>query len=99
MFLQTQDGVLSLQGALTMANVNEAQFRLFVDAVAEPSVHTVDLTALQRADSACVAWLLAALRTKKHQQRPIRFVGMSSDLRLLTSLYDIDGWIEESEAA
>ena len=91
---ERQGETLFLREAVTVSTVTAAQYRFFCDSVADQAVDTLDLSAVSRADSACVALLLAAVRIKKQQQQPLRFVHMPVDLRMLTSLYEVDPWIQ-----
>ena len=95
MNVECNGGVVALQAAVTMATVDAAQYRHFCQAVADSAVHTLDLAAVSRADSACAALLLAAMRIKKAQQQTLKLAHMPADLRMLTALYEIDPWITE----
>lgn len=95
MNVECNGGVVALQAAVTMATVDAAQYRRFCQEMADSTVHTLDLAAVSRADSACVALLLAAMRIKQAQQQTLKLAHMPADLRMLTALYEIDPWITE----
>lgn len=90
MNISETQGTVSLSGDVTAAALNQEHCRRLYAAVAA-GVHTVDLHAVARADSACVA-LLLALRRRRPQ---LRFAGLPEDVRKLSALYETDAWIAE----
>lgn len=91
---ETRDGVLFLQGAVTMSTVTDVQHHRFCQAVSAPAIHTLDLAKVSQADSACMSLLLVAIRVKKNQHHLLHFSHMPAGLRMLMSLYEIDAWIK-----
>lgn len=90
---EVRQHTLYLSQAVTMNTVTAEGYQAFVRLL-DKTVSTVDVSAVDEADSACVALLVAALRQKQQQQQSLHFVGISSELAQLMALYEVDGWIK-----
>lgn len=91
MHSEVRNHILYLSQAVTVNTVTDEAHEAFMRCLRE-DVHTVDLSAVDEADSACVALLIAALREKKQQH--VHFVGIPSGLAQLMTLYEVDKWIK-----
>lgn len=89
MHYAVQDGCLYLHGTATVHTVTASVYRQFVKECSQANIHTLDLTGLQKADSACVSLLLAALRTNK----TLTLNSLPNSVQALLELYEIQEWI------
>lgn len=82
------DGVLRVEGALTMATAADWLERGRVCARAGDLV--VDFSAVTSADSAALALLFDWIRTARAAGRAVRQAGMPAGMRSLAALYGVD---------
>ena len=88
MQISETQGTVFLSGKITAATLKQEDCRRVYAAVG-PSVHTVDLSRVERADSACLSLLLALRR--RHPQ--LGFAGLPEDVCVLSALYGTDDWV------
>lgn len=86
-----QDGCLYVQGAATVHTVTASTYQKFITQCRQSNVHTLDLSGLECADSACVSLVLAALRNKPTGNLTLR--GLPESVQSLAELYEIREWI------
>lgn len=80
---------LRVDGLLTVETTHSSYDSL----VSQGAVKEIDLSQVQRADSAALALLLAAQRRAERAGQPLRVTGAPSNLSVLAQLYGVDDWI------
>lgn len=91
MQITVQNDTLLLKGAVTVQTLTAPDHKHFVQQCQQPHIHSLDLSGVIRADSACVSLLLAALR-----QRPsgsLNIIGLPESVKDLAQLYEIESWL------
>ena len=61
----------------------------YFGATKQPEIDTLDLSGVERADSACVSLLLNALREKSS----LKIHALPESVRVLAELYEIEEWV------
>ena len=89
MQIETRYGVLLLGGDITVRTLNDSDLRQFERVCADAAVTQLDLSGVERADSACLALLLIAQR----REQPLSFLSVPASVRALAELYEINDWI------
>ncbi len=87
---EIRNGVLHLSGDITVKTVGKAAYTQFEQQCRSSEVHTLDLAAVGRADSACVSLLLSALRLKGGA---VAFQSVPASVAALADLYEIKDWV------
>lgn len=90
MHLKSQGSTLFLSGKLTVRTINAASLQKFEEACAAEMVQTLDLQAVEAADSACISLLLTAQRLKKGR---LTLINLPSSVLTLAELYEISEWV------
>lgn len=98
MHIETRGGVLALSGPLTVSTLDAAAEARLCAAVTDQAVDMIDLAEVTRADSACVALLLAACRAKHAAGQRLRLQRLPEDVLMLAELYEVGAWIGEQTA-
>ena len=88
--LRYQDGRLKVEGDLTCERVSEISSELLVLAGREGNM-AIDLGAVGRCDSTCVALLNACKEIKLRQQDELLLVNVPPNLATLFRVYAVDG--------
>lgn len=83
---------LSIDGLLTVETTHTSYDLLATNG----AVKEIDLSQVQRADSAALALLLAAQRRAGQTGQPLRVTGAPSNLAVLAQLYGVSDWISLS---
>lgn len=94
--LSAADGIVRISGALTFHTVPEmggALGHLVADA------QRIDLSAMDRIDSAGVALLLDTLLMARREGRDVRVVGIPVRMQALIDVYGIGAFIHDAPAA
>jgi len=86
---ETRPGYWQLAGELTFATATDAWLPL-LDCLNQPTVQ-VDVSTLERVDSAGLATLVAWLAEAGRQQRSVQVVGASAQLLQLARVGGVDG--------
>lgn len=84
-----QDGQVHLRGRLDMQNVGELAMPLAAQAAQHPLL-TIDLSGVDKADSAALALLLNTLRAARAKNHQLRIENWPHSLRSLLPLYGLD---------
>lgn len=92
MQIQVQNDCILLKGTVTVNTITAAKYRHFVQQCQQANIHGVDLSGVLRADSACVALLLAALR--QHRSGSLKITGLPESVGDLAQLYEIETWFK-----
>ncbi|UOO81894.1 STAS domain-containing protein [Uruburuella testudinis] len=87
---ESRNGVLYLSGEVTVKTVASANYARFEQQCRAHEVHTLDLSGVTQADSACVSLLLTALRLKP---AAVGFRGVPASVAALAELYEIKDWV------
>ncbi|MCG7656411.1 STAS domain-containing protein [Wielerella bovis] len=91
MQIEVQNGSLKVHGAINVRSVNRATLEQFVRQIRQPEIHTVDLSGVEHADSACLSLILAALREKGS----LKFHALPDSVRALAELYEVEEWLNQ----
>ena len=91
---EIREQVLHLGGDITVKTVSSAAYERFEQQCRLKEVHTLDLTGVAPADSACLSLLLSALRLK---QGAITLRHIPASVLALAELYEIDTQIARHE--
>ena len=86
---EIRDGILHLDGEITVKTVHGNAYRQFVQ-LSGGDIKAVDLSAVSRADSACLSLLLSVLR--RNGSRP-ELRHMPPAVADLSELYEVREWI------
>ena len=86
---EIRDGILHLDGEITVKTVHGNAYRQFVQ-LSGGDIKAVDLSAVSRADSACLSLLLSVLR--RNGSRP-KLRHMPPAVTDLAELYEVREWI------
>ncbi len=87
---QINEGKLRVDGLLTVETTHSSYDLL----VGQEAVKEIDLSRVQRADSAALALLLAAQRRADRTGQPLRVTGAPANLDVLAQLYGVSDWIK-----
>lgn len=82
---------MNLSGDVTVNDITGALFKQFVHSLNTNHVDQIDLSGVQRADSACVSLLITAMRNEKNAT--IALKNIPSAVVALLDLYELDDWI------
>ena len=85
---ELSDGVLPLSGDITVKTVQPAAYRRFCQ-LCRQNAAALDLSAVGRADSACLSLLLAALRANSG----IALRSLPPAVSALAELYEVREWM------
>lgn len=80
---------LNLSGEISVKTLGKAEYQGFIQAVKLPAIEVLDLAGVSRADSACVALLLAAYKQKPQ----IQWQNVPDSVQSLAELYEMGEWI------
>lgn len=86
--IERSEGRLCVNAAMVISNA-PALLQAGRTAFLEPE-ETIDLAAVNEADSAALAVMLAWLRSAKVENRCLRFVNVPAGVRSLADLYGVD---------
>ena len=86
---EIRDGILHLDGEITIKTVHGSAYRQFVQ-LSGGDIKAVDLSAVSRADSACLSLLFSVLR--RNGSRP-ELRHMPPAVADLAELYEVREWI------
>ena len=86
---EVNDNRLMLRGEVSVRTVNRAACEPFLRLIKQPEIDTLDLSGVERADSACVSLLLNALREKSS----LKIHALPESVRALVELYEIEEWV------
>jgi phospholipid transport system transporter-binding protein len=85
--MECDDNQCSLQGALTVDNaaslLNELKPHL------ERGIQTLDLSAVEKVDSAALALIFSSLRQSRAAGHELRLAGLSANILTLAELYGV----------
>lgn len=87
---EVRDGVLHVGGSATVKTVTQAVYSRFEQQCRLKETAAVDFSGVDRADSACVSLLLAALRAKPGA---LSLRGIPASVAALAELYEINEWV------
>ncbi|MDK4681306.1 STAS domain-containing protein [Kingella negevensis] len=83
-----QDNCLYLKGEVSVWTVNRQTYDTFLRQCKQPDIQSVDFSGVEKADSACISLLLAALR-----QGSLKIQSLPQSMRSLAELYEVEEWI------
>ena len=64
MHSEIREGCLYVSGEVSVRTLDKAAYARFAAQCGQPETHSADFGGVEKADSACIALLMAALRTK-----------------------------------
>lgn len=82
---ELHDNIIRLSGDITVKTVDQAAFGRFEQQCRQSGLIGIDLSKVDKADSACLSLLVAALR----QNRNLVFHNIPASVQALSELYEI----------
>ena len=86
-----QNDTLQIKGAVTVQTLTASKHQHFVQQCQQSHIQCIDLSGVVRADSACIALLLAALRQRNSGS--LKMIGLPESVMALAKLYEIENWL------
>lgn len=91
-----ENNCLLIRGMVSVQTLTRQDFKQFVQLCQQPEVHTVDLSGVIRADSACVSLLLTTLR--ENISGSLKWLNVPESVQTLAKLYELSNLDEWQEA-
>ena len=90
MHSEIREGCLYVSGEVSVRTLDKAAYACFAAQCGQPETHSADFGGVEKADSACIALLMAALRTKGS----LKLQSLPPSVRTLAELYEVEPWLE-----
>ncbi|AUX61117.1 STAS domain-containing protein [Simonsiella muelleri] len=88
-----ENNCLMIRGMVSVQTLTRQDWKQFVQLCQQPHVHTVDLSGVVRADSACISLLLTTIR--ENISGSLKWLNLPESIETLAKLYELpqlDEW-------
>ncbi len=91
MQIQVQEHCIQISGEVSVHTLTRLAYDSFIQYICQPDILRVDLSKVDKADSACVSLLLATARQRG--LGAIEWIDVPQSVRDLTQLYEVQEWL------
>lgn len=88
---EIQGSCLRVSGSVSIRTLDQAACKTFRQQCRQPEIDTLDFSAVDYADSACIALLLLVLRERESS---LKLTGLPESVKALAQLYEIEKWLD-----
>ncbi|MBD3614550.1 STAS domain-containing protein [Kingella kingae] len=88
---EVREQCVYVAGDVSVQTLNSGAYREFLQQCRLPNIQTVDFSGVERADSACLALILQALR--QSGQSSLHIQALPESVQLLAQLYEVEEWL------
>lgn len=91
---EVQESTLWIKDKVTMSTLTKRDYDHFYACLQAKEIHTINLSRITEADSACIALLVEATRLTNHRASKLKMIHIPEGLIMLMKLYGIEEWIQ-----
>lgn len=88
---EVREQCVYVAGDVSVQTLNSGAYHEFLQQCRLPNIQTVDFSGVERADSACLALILQALR--QSGQSSLHIQALPESVQLLAQLYEVEEWL------